>query len=615
MAIPKYDEMTLPILQALSDGEEHARAELIDRITHHFNLKPEDQALTHPNWKTSYLKMRIGWAAFALTQADLATETGGGALRITNTGRQFLATNPTGKLGRAALKQFESFRRWSSETARRAVATRRAGGLEVSPPESAEEGATAAVVRLMTAQPNGNAETDPQNQRMNNELGEQIQMEGEESDESPDLSKTTKEREILTKAGDPEVCALHDRYKRGKLILQPDFQRQFVWDRKKSSRLIESILLSVPLPIIYLSEQPDGKEYVIDGQQRLTSLFAFIDGKFPAGDEFKLTGLNPYKELNKRAFSELTEELQDKILHYTLRSVTLLKQSNSDLKFEIFERLNTGSEPLNDQELRNCVYRGPYNRLLKDLASDLDFRDLLGLKAGDRRMKDVELVLRFAAFFHATYLKYQPPMKRFFNNDMEKYQYLTDSDASLLRAAFKNSVQIIKSLFGNERAFKRFYAGDQSNPVGRWEPKKFNASLYDILMGVFHDKDKNQVYAALDSLREGIIDLMATNRDFNDAIELGTSAIDSVKRRFDLMREVVEGVLKDHKIQPRCFSQALKQELFDHNPTCGLCNQTIQQVDDAAVDHIEQYWRGGKTIPENARLAHRYCNCARPRAD
>jgi restriction system protein len=144
MAIPKYDEMTLPILQALSDGEEHARAELIDRITHHFNLKPEDQALTHPNWNTSYLKMRIGWAVFALTKADLATETGGGALRITNAGRQFLATNPTGKLGRAALKQFESFRRWSSETARRAVATRRAGGLEVSPPESAEEGATPA---------------------------------------------------------------------------------------------------------------------------------------------------------------------------------------------------------------------------------------------------------------------------------------------------------------------------------------------------------------------------------------------------------------------------------------------------------------------------------------
>src|SRR6266480_1644032 len=263
---------------------------------------------------------------------------------------------------------------------------------------------------------------------------DEIQLEADETEESPDLSTPIEQREILTKAGDPEVRALHDKHKKGKLILQPDFQRRFVWDRKKSSRLIESVLLSVPLPIIYLSEQPDGKEYVIDGQQRLTSMFSFIDGKFPSGEDFRLIGLNAYRELNKSGFREISEQLQDKISHYTLRSVTLLKQSSADLKFEIFERLNTGSEPLNDQELRNCVYRGPYNRLLKDLAADSDFRSLLGLRGADRRLKDVELVLRFAAFFHATYLKYQPPMKRFFNNDMEKYQYLTDADASLLKA-------------------------------------------------------------------------------------------------------------------------------------------------------------------------------------
>ena len=169
--------------------------------------------------------------------------------------------------------------------------------------------------------------------------------------------------------------------------------------------MIESILLTVPLPIIYLSEQLDGKEYVIDGQQRLTSLFSFIDGKFPSGEEFKLIGLNAYRELNKSGFKDIGEQLQDKISHYTLRSVTLLKQSSSDLKFEIFERLNTGSEPLNDQELRNCVYRGSYNHLLKELAADADFRGLLGLKLADKRLKDVELVLRFSAFFHSTYLK------------------------------------------------------------------------------------------------------------------------------------------------------------------------------------------------------------------
>ena len=134
-------------------------------------------------------------------------------------------------------------------------------------------------------------------------------------------------------------------------------------------------------------------------------------------------------------------------------------------------------------------------------------------------------------------------------------------------------------------------------------------------MGVFAEQDKNRVMAALDSLREGIIDLMATDRGFNNAIELGTSGVEAVRHRFDRLRAVVEGTLAEHRVQPRCFTRALKEELFQADPTCGLCGNAIQDPDDAAVDHVEQYWRGGKTIPENARLAHRYCNAARPRKD
>ncbi len=88
--------------------------------------------------------------------------------------------------------------------------------------------------------------------------------------------------------------------------------------------------------------------------------------------------------------------------------------------------------------------------------------------------------------------------------------------------------------------------------------KKINASLYDVLMGVFHDKEKNQVYAALDSLREAIVDLMATNPQFNDAIQLSTSSIDNVKLRFDIMRQTVEGVLKEHTVQLRWFHACTK---------------------------------------------------------
>lgn len=435
----------------------------------------------------------------------------------------------------------------------------------------------------------------------------------EDVDNGEALQLASTQREVLTRAGDPQVTALHRNYQRGRLVLQPEFQRQYVWDRKKASRLIESVLLRVPLPIIYLSEQPDGKEYVIDGQQRLTSLFSFVDGKFPSGESFKLIGLTAFEELNKKSFSELPTELQDRIQDYTLRTVTLLKQSDAHLKFEIFERLNTGSEPLNDMELRNCVFRGRYNELIKEFATESDFRALLGIRAADKRMRDVELVLRFASFYHATYLKYTSPMKRFFNHDMEHYQNLSKDDAEKIRAAFKNALQNIRSLLGAQHAFKRYYPGDARNPSGHWEPTKFNASLYDVLMGVLWDKDRNQVMAALDSLREGWIDLMANNADFREAIERSTSSQEMVKRRFDLTRNLVESILRNHRVQPRCFSRQLKEQLFVANHNCTICGQAISELDDSALDHIEQYWCGGQTIPENARLTHRYCNSARPR--
>jgi len=296
----------------------------------------------------------------------------------------------------------------------------------------------------------------------------------------------------FTDKGDPEIDSLYGKWKRGKLILQPEFQRRFVWDTTKSSRLIESALLDIPLPIVYLSEDKENKEYVIDGQQRLTSFFSFIDGKFPDGRDFKLTGLKVFDNLNKKAFKEIEENFQDKIRYCKIRTITFKKESDSQLRFEIFERLNTGAVALNEQELRNCIYRGRYNLVLKELSQDNDFMHLLGLKCEEKRMRDVELVLRFASFYHATYLKYNPPIKKFLNEDMDKYKNLTEKDEEELRKAFKNTVTIIRSLL-DTHAFKRFYRGTDKNRNGRWEEKKFNASLFDILMYSFARADKNTV--------------------------------------------------------------------------------------------------------------------------
>lgn len=422
----------------------------------------------------------------------------------------------------------------------------------------------------------------------------------------------SEKRKIYTELGDPEIESLHGKYKRGKLIVQPDFQRQFVWDSTKASRLIESALLGIPIPVIYISQELDNKEYVIDGQQRLTSFFSYLDGKFPDGADFKLTGLKVFRELNGKKYAGLSDAFQDGVRYFKVRTITFKKESDQNLKFEIFERLNTGSVSLNDQELRNCIYRGTLNDLLKELSQDADFTYLLGLKKPDKRMKDIELVLRFAAFNHATYLNYRPPIKNFLNCEAEKYRNIGKDEAIQLRGAFKNACQIIRSMFATN-AFKRFYKGTDKNPTGYWEPKKFNASLYDILMYTFAREDKNVIYQNLDSIREAMIHLMTQNQEFIDSIELSTSSLQAVTKRFDLWRLALQEAVGIGRKEPRCFSRRLKEELFKGNNACAICNQRIQEVDDSAIDHIQQYWTGGKTIPENARLTHRYCNWARPR--
>lgn len=451
---------------------------------------------------------------------------------------------------------------------------------------------------------------------MNEEREELNELEFEQplEEEIEHIDISTTNRKVYTDQGDPEIESLYGKYKRGKLDIQPDFQRHFVWDAKKSGRLIESALLEIPLPVIYLSEERDGKEYVIDGQQRLTTFFSFMDGQFPNGKDFKLSGLKVFTELNRKLFKDLDEELQDKIRYCKIRTITFRKESEADLKFEIFERLNTGAVSLNDQELRNCIYRGSYNKLLKELSKDNDFMSLLGLKGPDKRMKDMELILRFAAFYHSTYLNYKPPMRKFLNNDMEKYQHISDTEVTELKNAFKNTITIIKSLL-DRHAFKRFYKGNENNTNGYWEPKKFNASLYDILMYSFAKENKNKVYQNLDSIREALINLMTNDQEFIDAIELSTSSVQAVTTRFDKFRLVLQNIIGIAEKEPRCFSLELKQELYDDNPTCLICSQKIQNIDDAAIDHVKQYWTGGRTIPENARLTHRYCNWARPRKD
>lgn len=430
----------------------------------------------------------------------------------------------------------------------------------------------------------------------------------EDEDEDIDLSGKKK---IDYKSKDSDIDGLYRQYQKGRLLIQPNYQRKYVWDSKKASLLIESILMDIPIPIVYLADTQDGKINVIDGQQRLTSIFSFIDGKYPDGREFRLSGLQIFCDLRKKKFVDLDETMQNKILDYSIRTITFTTESDPDLQYEIFSRLNTGSISLNAQELRNCVYRGEFNDFVKELATDKDFLTLLGLKEPHKRMADVELVLRFIAFYIHPVRNYKSPIKKFLNETMRDFAHITEDKKRQIRNAFHTAVTNLRSLLG-ENCFRRF---KKDKKEGSWEKNSLNVALYDILMTSMARTDITVLMRHLDAVREAYIDLMVSNQDFIDSIMIRTSDTISVQKRFKIWEDVLDSIIKDDKADTRCFSRALKQKLYSTDSTCAICGQNIASIDDCAIDHIEQYWMGGKTIPENARLTHRYCNWSRSRTD
>ena len=444
------------------------------------------------------------------------------------------------------------------------------------------------------------------------EESNELIMDESVDEEGDELDLTESSRRIHTRQVDAQVDGLYRKYKRRRLIVHPSFQRNFIWDAKKSSRLIESAILEIPIPTIYLSEEEDNKEYVIDGQQRLLSFFSFIDGTFPNGKDFRLVGLKVISDLNNKTYEELDEVSKEKIHDCKIRAITFISGSGSRLKFEVFERLNTGAVSLNHQELRNCIYHGKYMDLLREMSEDTDFRYLLGLSRADQRMRDIELVARFSAFYHFTHLKYKPPMSYFIDKDIDIYtKSFSEENSRDLKRAFRNSVAIIRSIF-DKTAFNRYHMGGEKDHNNGWISKNFNSSLYDILMFSFSKINRNLVQPHLDSIRESLIDLMTNNDEFINSIDKYTSSANAVTTRSRIWEENLGRIIESTK-QKRCFSYKLKKEFYDADPTCSLCNQHIRDIDDAALDHIQQYWLGGKTIPENARLTHRYCNWARSR--
>lgn len=396
-------------------------------------------------------------------------------------------------------------------------------------------------------------------------------------------------------------------YHNKELDPRPPFQRGYVWDRTKASRLIESVLLNVPLPLIYTAEEDNGLEVVIDGQQRLLTLFHFIEGNFPRdGRPFRLTKLKIMKDLNKKKFVDLDENYRRKIQRYNIQIIKISAQSDADVKFEIFERLNSGAVSLNAQELRNCIYRGRFNDLLRELSEHDTFRKAIKNESALDRMKDAELVLRFLAFYERTYLNYPGGVKSFLNEFMNDFRNLTEDKAKKFSEAFKKASDLSFTVFG-EQAYRRFSIGNEKDRNGHWE-KTVNRALYDIIMWGFTQYEKSQVVGKADAIRDALISLTIKDEEFRAAITAATGDKYRAIYRFDRWRETLAEVIGTGDIGARLFTADMKRNMYQQSQRCAICSQTIHTIDDAEVDHVTPFSKGGATDIQNAQLVHRYCN-------
>jgi len=300
---------------------------------------------------------------------------------------------------------------------------------------------------------------------------------------------------LTIKKADFTVNSIMDKIRRGKLDLKPSYQREYVWDNKTASRLIESLLLNVPIPTLFFHEIRNGCLEVVDGKQRLTSIWSYIQEQFPDAEPFRLSGLEVFEELNGAAFSDLSESQQETIKDYAINVHTIAHQSQPEFVFEVFERLNMGSTQLNEQELRNCIYQGSYTMLLGDLAHSEHLLQILGQEEPHMRMKDRELILRFFAMQRTTPYAFSIPVKSWLNTEMRENKHMPPESAESMRERFEIALQLAWDVFG-ENAF-RIKAGDANINVALWDTVLYSFSLRDPKQVLKH---KAEVAKALGEL-------------------------------------------------------------------------------------------------------------------
>jgi len=357
-------------------------------------------------------------------------------------------------------------------------------------------------------------------------LSEEEFIEEDNKDEEESPIKKGGSRRVATYPIDFTIDSINNQIEADNILLDEDFQRYLVWDENKQSKLIESLYLNIPIPVCYFAELEDGKYSVIDGKQRLSSISIFLS------NDLILKNLKIASELNGKKQRTLEPEQLRKIESRTIRCIVILKESDSDVCREIFDRLNSNSVPLNKQELRNSTFRGKFNDFLKELAKNKAFQNIRGVDKEDKRMNDCELALRYFAFKEKL-SSYRPPLAEFLDNYLKEGNKFSDEKIELEKKAFIEIVKKIHFVF-DKNAFRRY---DLIQKV--WETR-INKAIFDVIMLSFTNIDIQTIKKDKEKIIDAFKDICGLT-EFNESITTWTKTIKAINARLNLWRDRLEG--------------------------------------------------------------------------
>jgi len=361
----------------------------------------------------------------------------------------------------------------------------------------------------------------------------------EEEDYSSDANGPFDSNKIDVDISVVNLGSLLEQLEYNEIDLKPEFQRASdVWDVIKKSRLIESVLLGLPLPSFYFSEDPGtNKLLIVDGLQRLC---AFMD--FCIRKTLRLTGMQFLKELEECGYDDLDRTQIRRLRSLKITLNTLRKGTPQRVKFVIFQRVNTGGVPLTPQEMRNALYQKKATDLLREMVSLRSFILATGGKIPSKRMVDCDFANRFVAFYLSGKGEYDGDLDNFMGEALEKVNKMTTLEIENLCDSFDKAMKTCYELLGST-AFKR------PNPDKPGSFLKINKAVFDVLsvaMAKLTDGDRMKLTHHKTRFQTGFYNLFQNN-DFLSSVTSGTAKVPQVDIRFTQVNDIVNRILNDDK--------------------------------------------------------------------